>query len=113
MVRGQNDIEAISLQSSQAEEVIGLLESMSLTGAAKDVKGRRVRIVADNRTNRIIIKGDTATRKRIRQMIEMYGCACGRSFGWFEGFSLEICQCTEFSRNIARSGFRTGGEQQL
>ena len=26
---GQNDIEAISLQSSQAEEVIGLLETMS------------------------------------------------------------------------------------
>ncbi len=26
---GQNDIEAVSLQSSQAEEMIGLLESMS------------------------------------------------------------------------------------
>ncbi len=43
---GQNDIEAISLQSSQAKEVIGLLESMSSTGAAKDIKGSRVRIVA-------------------------------------------------------------------
>ncbi len=38
---------------------------------AKDFKGSRVRIIADNRTNRIIIKGDPATRKRIRQMIEM------------------------------------------
>ncbi len=32
---GQNDIEAISLQSSQAEEMIGLLESMSATGACQ------------------------------------------------------------------------------
>ncbi len=110
---GQNDIEAISLQSSQAEEVIGLLESMSSTGAAKDVKGSRVRIVADNRTNRIIIKGDTATRKRIRQMIEMMDVPAADRLGGLKVFRLKICQCTEFSRNIARSGFRTGGEQQL
>ncbi len=32
---GQNDREAITLQSSQAEEVIGLLESMTCNRAAK------------------------------------------------------------------------------
>ena len=86
---GQNDIEAISLQSSQAEEVIGLLESMSSTGAAKDVKGSRVRIVADNRTNRIIIKGDTATRKRIRQMIEMMDVPAADRLGGLKVFRLK------------------------
>ncbi len=86
---GQNDIEAISLQSSQAEEVIGLLESMSSTGAAKDVKGSRVRIVADNRTNRIIIKGDTATRKRIRQMIEMMDVPAANRLGGLKVFRLK------------------------
>lgn len=35
---GQNDLEAITLQSSQAEEMIGLIESMTATGAAKDLK---------------------------------------------------------------------------
>lgn len=86
---GQNDIDAISLQSSQAEEVIGLLESMSSTGAAKDVKGSRVRIVADNRTNRIIIKGDTATRKRIRQMIEMMDVPAADRLGGLKVFRLK------------------------
>ncbi|WP_168418401.1 type II secretion system secretin GspD [Acinetobacter towneri] len=86
---GKNDIEAISLQSSQAEEVIGLLESMSSTGAAKDVKGSRVRIVADNRTNRIIIKGDTATRKRIRQMIEMMDVPAADRLGGLKVFRLK------------------------
>ncbi|MGX9606872.1 type II secretion system secretin GspD [Acinetobacter sp. T63] len=86
---GQNDIEAISLQSSQAEEVIGLLESMSSTGNAKDLKGSRVRIVADNRTNRIIIKGDTATRKRIRQMIEMMDVPAADRLGGLKVFRLK------------------------
>ena len=34
---GQNDIEAVSLQSSQAE-IVGLLESMGGTGSIKDLK---------------------------------------------------------------------------
>lgn len=71
---GENDIEAIALQASQAEEILGLIDSMSATGAAKDLKGSRVRVVADTRTNRILIKGDTSSRKRIRQLIEMWMC---------------------------------------
>ena len=68
---GKNDIEAISLHSSQAEEIIKLLETMSSTGASKDLAGSRIRILADSRTNRILLKGDVSTRKRIRQTIEM------------------------------------------
>ena len=68
---GQNDIEAVSLHSSQAEEIIKLLETMSSTGASKDLAGSRIRILADSRTNRILLKGDVSTRKRIRQTIEM------------------------------------------
>src|SRR5690606_25880736 len=66
---GQNDMEAVSLQSSQAEEMIERCESMTATGAAKDGRGSRVRVIADTRTNRIIIRGDPTKRKRLRQMI--------------------------------------------
>ncbi len=107
---GKMTLKRLALQSSQAEEVIGLLESMSSTGAAKDVKGSRVRIVADNRTNRIIIKGDTATRKRIRQMIEMMDVPAADRLGGLKVFRLKYASAQEFSRNIARSGFRAGGE---
>jgi general secretion pathway protein D len=86
---GQNDIESVTLQSSQAEEMIGLLEAMSSTGAARDLKGSRIRIIADTRTNRIILKGDTATRKRIRQMIEMLDVPAADRLGGLKVFRLK------------------------
>lgn len=94
---GQNDIEAVSLQSSQAEEMIGLLESMSGTGSIKDLKGSRIRIIADNRTNRIILKGDTATRKRIRQMIEMLDVPAAERLGGLKVFRLKYASAKSLS----------------
>ncbi|OTG63260.1 type II secretion system protein GspD [Acinetobacter sp. ANC 3903] len=94
---GQNDIEAVTLQSSQAEEMIGLLESMSSTGAARDLKGSRIRIIADTRTNRIVLKGDTATRKRIRQMIEMLDVPAADRLGGLKVFRLKYAS----AKNLA------------
>lgn len=103
---GQNDIEAVTLQSSQAEEMIGLLDSMSSTGASKDLKGSRVRIIADNRTNRIIIKGDTASRKRIRQMVEMLDVPSADRLGGLKVFRLKFAS----AKNLAEilQGLVTG-----
>lgn len=86
---GENDVEAIALQVSQAEEILGLIDSMSGTGASKDVKGSRVRIIADNRTNRILIKGDTQSRKRIRQLIEMLDVPAADRLGGLKVFRLK------------------------
>lgn len=103
---GQNDMEAISLQSSQADELIGLLDSMSSTGASKDNKGARVRIIADNRTNRILIKGDPATRKRIRQMIETLDVPAADRLGGLKVFRLKYAS----AKNLAEilQGLVTG-----
>ena len=94
---GQNDLEAITLQSSQAEEMIGLIESMTATGSAKDLKGARVRVMADQRTNRIIIKGDTATRKRIRQIIETLDVPAADRLGGLKVFRLKYAS----AKNLA------------
>ncbi|WP_151958686.1 type II secretion system secretin GspD [Acinetobacter junii] len=103
---GQNDIEAISLQSSQAEEIIGLLETMSATGASKDFIGSRVRIIADNRTNRILIKGDPDSRKRLRQMIEMLDVPSADRLGGLRVFRLKYAS----AKNLAEilQGLVTG-----
>jgi len=103
---GQNDIEAVSLQSSQAEEVIGLLETMSATGASKDFIGSRVRIIADNRTNRILIKGDPDSRKRLRQMIEMLDVPSADRLGGLKVFRLKYAS----AKNLAEilQGLVTG-----
>ena len=94
---GQNDIESITLRSSQAEEIITLLESMSSTGGAKDISGSRVRIVADARTNRILIKGDPSTRKRIRDMVEMLDVPSADRLGGLKVFKLKYAS----AKNLA------------
>jgi general secretion pathway protein D len=103
---GQNDIEAIALQSSQAEEMLQMLEMMSSTGGARDLKGARVRIIADNRTNRIIIKGDASTRQRIRQMIEMLDVPAADRLGGLKVFRLKYAS----AKNLAEilQGLVTG-----
>ena len=70
---------------------------MSATGASKDFNGARIRIIADNRTNRILVKGDPETRKRIRHMIEMLD-AFGRPFRWFKSFRLKYASAKIYLR---------------
>ncbi|ENU85258.1 type II secretion system secretin GspD [Acinetobacter sp. CIP 102129] len=103
---GQNDIEAITLQSSQAEEIIGLLETMSATGASKDFIGSRVRVIADNRTNRILIKGDPDSRKRLRHTIEMLDVPSADRLGGLKVFRLKYAS----AKNLAEilQGLVTG-----
>ena len=103
---GQNDLEAISLKSSQAQEVIGLLESMSATGSSKDFAGSRVRIVADERTNRILLKGDSGTRKRLRDLIEMLDVPSADRLGGLKVFRLKYAS----AKNLAEilQGLVTG-----
>ena len=103
---GQNDIEAISLQSSQAEEIIKQLETMSATGASKDFVGSRVRIVADARTNRILIKGDPNTRKRLRNMIEMLDVPSADRLGGLKVFKLKYASAKNLSEIL--QGLVTG-----
>ncbi len=103
---GQNDIEAVNLQSSQAEEVIALLETMSSTGSSKDLSGSRVRIVADARTNRILIKGDTGTRKRIRQMVEMLDVPSADRLGGLKVFKLKYASAKSLAEIL--QGLVTG-----
>ncbi|WP_416040758.1 type II secretion system secretin GspD [Acinetobacter lactucae] len=103
---GQNDIEAINLQSSQAEEIITQLEAMSATGASKDFNGARIRIIADNRTNRILVKGDPETRKRIRHMIEMLDVPSADRLGGLKVFRLKYASAKNLSEIL--QGLVTG-----
>ncbi len=103
---GQNDIEAINLQSSQAEEIITQLEAMSATGVSKDFNGARIRIIADNRTNRILVKGDPETRKRIRHMIEMLDVPSADRLGGLKVFRLKYASAKNLSEIL--QGLVTG-----
>ena len=86
---GSQDLEVIALKSSQAEDILGLVDSMSSTGAAKDIKGSRVRVMADVRTNRILVKGDAHSRQRIKQLIEMLDVPAADRLGGLRVFRLK------------------------
>ncbi|MES3040489.1 MAG: type II secretion system secretin GspD [Pseudomonadota bacterium] len=71
---GQPDdaIEIIPLRNGKAEDLINILETMEAGSAAAGRDGKaagKVRIVADERTNRLLVRGDKALRDRVRAMI--------------------------------------------
>lgn len=103
---GQNDIEAVTLQHSQAEEIIEQLSAISATGSSKDFAGSRVRIIADIRTNRIVLKGDTSTRKRLRNMIEMLDVPSADRLGGMKVFKLKYASAKNLSEIL--QGLVTG-----
>lgn len=71
---GQPDdaIEIIPLRNGKAEDLINVLETMEAGTAAAGRDGKvagKVRIVADERTNRLLVRGDKALRDRVRAMV--------------------------------------------
>ena len=79
---------------------------MSATGASKDFIGSRVRVIADNRTNRILIKGDPDSRKRLRHTIEMLDVPSADRLGGLKVFRLKYAS----AKNLAEilKGLVTG-----
>ncbi|PUB85105.1 MAG: type II secretion system protein GspD, partial [gamma proteobacterium symbiont of Ctena orbiculata] len=64
-----SSIEVITLQHASAAEVVRILNSLQ-TPAAKGVKKNATKLVADERTNSILISGDPTARLRSRVIIE-------------------------------------------
>ena len=103
---GENDIESVSLRNSQAEEIIGLVDAMSATGASRDVRGSRVRLIADARSNRLLIKGDAQSRKRIRDIIQMLDVAPADRLGGLRVFRLRHASAKNLAQML--QGLVTG-----
>jgi general secretion pathway protein D len=103
---GDNDIEAIPLRNSQAEEIIGLVDAMSSTGASRDVRGSRVRLIADARSNRLLIKGDAESRKRIRNLVQMLDVVPADRLGGLRVFRLRHASAKNLAQML--QGLVTG-----
>ena len=103
---GESDIESVALRNSQAEEIIGLVDAMSATGASRDVRGSRVRLIADARSNRLLIKGDAQSRKRIRDIIQMLDVAPADRLGGLRVFRLRHASAKNLAQML--QGLVTG-----
>lgn len=86
-------IEVITLKESRAEDVLSMLESLTSVGgvaAGKDARQiSRVRIVADARGNRLLLKGDVASRKRLRELVATLDAVGGERLGGVQVFRLK------------------------
>ncbi|MET0070308.1 MAG: type II secretion system secretin GspD [Candidatus Thiodiazotropha sp.] len=65
-----SSIEVITLQHASAAEVVRILNSLQAPAAAKGGKKNATKLVADERTNSILISGDPTARLRSRVIIE-------------------------------------------
>ncbi|MCC6199722.1 MAG: type II secretion system secretin GspD [Moraxellaceae bacterium] len=67
-----DEVEVILLKETRVDDMLTMLESLTSVGgvAAKDSKTiSRVRVVADTRGNRLLLKGDAGSRKSLRELI--------------------------------------------
>ncbi|MEC7119931.1 MAG: type II secretion system secretin GspD [Pseudomonadota bacterium] len=86
---GENDrLDIIPLQHSQADEIIELVEAMSGNAPARDVRGSRLRIIADSRSNRLLVKGDARSRERIRALVQQLDVVPSERLGGLRVFRL-------------------------
>ncbi len=70
-----DEVEVLALKENRVDDVVAMLESLtgiSGPGAAGNRDSKqfyRVRVVADARSNRLLLKGDAKGRKRIRELV--------------------------------------------
>lgn len=64
-----DELEVIALKEARVDDVLTMLDGLTSTSASKEVRGSRVRLIADARNNRLLVKGDAQARKRIRNVI--------------------------------------------
>ncbi len=70
------EIEVIQLKQAWVTDIVALLENLTpvetgkASGKAAAASSTRVRVVADERTNRLILKGEKSARTRVRELVE-------------------------------------------
>ncbi|MDP5030416.1 MAG: type II secretion system secretin GspD [Paraglaciecola sp.] len=69
---GDEEVEIVKLKFASASEMVRIIDSINKsTGAANNAGGKSApRVVADDRTNSIIVSGDTKARARLVNLIE-------------------------------------------
>jgi general secretion pathway protein D len=65
---GNQDVDVMPLQNASAADVVRTIDSL-YQGAGNVQEGRALRVVADERSNSVLISGDPAQRLRIRALV--------------------------------------------
>jgi general secretion pathway protein D len=66
---GDQDVEIVPLQNASAAEIVRVVNSLYTAQAAAAEGGTPVKVVADERSNAVLISGDQSQRLRIRTLV--------------------------------------------
>ena len=66
---GDSDVEIIPLQNASAAEIVRVMNSLYTGGAQAAEAGSQLKIVADDRSNAVLLSGSPAQRLRIRALV--------------------------------------------
>lgn len=68
---GDEDVEVVKLKYASASELVRIIESINNTQGKQSASGKSTpRVVADDRTNSVIVSGDVKGRQRLINLIE-------------------------------------------
>ncbi|RZU36945.1 type II secretion system protein D (GspD) [Fluviicoccus keumensis] len=113
-----DELEVIALKEVRADDVMSMLDTLTSTSASKDMRGSRLRVLADNRGNRLLVKGDARARKRIREIVAQLDKPAAERLSGVRVFRLKHAsakQTADVLKNLAtgdsssRSSTPTGG----
>ncbi len=82
-------LEIIPLKESNVDDIMTQIDSLISTSAVKDVRGSRLRIIADSRSNRLLVKGDDKARQRIKALVKQLDVAPSDTLGGMRVFRLK------------------------
>lgn len=91
-------VESVGLKETRVDDVLSMLDGLAGGGASSSIPGgssskdaktiSRVRVVGDSRNNRLLLKGDPRSRKRVREIIASLDTAPGPQFSGVRVFRL-------------------------
>jgi general secretion pathway protein D len=107
-------LEIISLKETNVDDIISQIDALTATSVTKDVRGSRLRIIADSRNNRLLIKGDDKARQRIKALVNQLDVPPRDLLGGMHVFRLQNASAksmaTMLQGLISGSGGSTGSK---
>lgn len=86
---GDDKLEIIALKESNVDDIMTQIDSLISTSAVKDMRGSRLRIIADSRSNRLLVKGDEKARQRVKSLVKQLDVAPSDILGGMRVFRLK------------------------
>ncbi len=79
---GSDDqMDIIQLKETNVDDIVSQIEALTSTSPSKDPRGSRLRLIADGKSNRLLVKGNEKARNRIKNMVAQLDVANDRLGG--------------------------------